>query len=205
MRIKFFILILGMALLPLTGCNKTQSAKGSTIVSEKEKEKEYNGTSQADYPFYEDLKSITEKSTDIITGTLLKDKGEREIKVTSTWSSDDDIMVPYHIYLIKVKEVLKGNLETGKEIEIRVPISEDSPSITEEGVYFLSLFEDFNPYAFLNPTQSNLPIKSGEVQLSKDTSILFANGKDKNNTATTETQKLPEEEVLSAIKNSINK
>lgn len=211
MRIKKSILaVFVLSIILLSGCGQAKdSKKAERTVENTNQEQGFNPKAMADYLYYEDLDSISERSTDIVKGKLLKDLGEREIKVTSTWSSEDDIMIPYHVYLLEVEEVLKGNTQAGKEIEIRVPIADESAEVTEEGIYFLNLFEEFNPYAFLNPGQSNLPIEGGQVQLTENTKVLFNDIEAVNRSATgnssekSEVKTLPLEETIAAIKKAV--
>lgn len=82
-------------------------------------------------------------------------------------------MVPYHVYLIKVEETIKGNTKAGQEIEIRIPKDAEEIESTEEGIYFLALMDNSQPYIIVNPLQGSIPVDENQLQLTKVTQVFF--------------------------------
>lgn len=195
MHIKKFItssfMILIFSLL-LSGCNK-EVDKSSIPEATTE-------SIEADYPHYENLESIVKTSTDVIRGDIVKDQGIQELRIKDDLDPENDILLNYRIYTIKVTENLKGNLKEGDEIEVKVDQFEEEKELTPDGLYFLETYDD-SPASILNPTQGNIPIEEGILQLKEDTKVLFLPKEDSAISRSSHTSPITIEEAAQEIKN----
>lgn len=148
---------------------------------------------RGDYPYYPDVKSITDAADVIIVGEIVEAKNVQYIMVDKTLNKTDKEKTPYTLSKIKITEVLKGNVNIGDVITIKQ--LGDYKSKPEETLYktdgylskntmhlmFLRQY-DTSPYSSVNPEQGIIEIKDGQTLYSANKYSLFGynDGSSKN-------------------------
>ncbi len=139
---------------------------------------------RGDYPYYPDVKSITDAADVIIVGEIVEAKNVQYIMVDETLNKTDKEKTPYTLSKIKIIEVLKGNVNVGDVITIKQ--LGDYKSKPEETLYkmngylskntmqlmFLCQY-DSSPYSSVNPEQGIIQIKDDQTLYSANEYSLF--------------------------------
>lgn len=137
-----------------------------------------------DYPYYPDVKSVTEASDVIIVGEVVEAKNVQYLMVDKTLNKTDKEKTPYTLSTIKVIEVLKGNVEIGDIITIKqLGDYKSKPeetlnkmdgylSINTKHLMFLRQY-DTSPYSSVNPAQGIVEIRDGQMLYSNNEYSLF--------------------------------
>jgi hypothetical protein len=143
---------------------------------------------QGDYPYYTTGKDMTKFSDVIVVGKVKKDNQVQELNINS------DKKAPPHFFIFtvsdfEVHEVLKGNIEPGKTIQIKqmggelkgrkyVVEGETYLKQNNEYVLFLQYYRESEPLSLINPTQGSIQIM-GEKILPAPDNTAYSNTLDK--------------------------
>lgn len=199
MHTKFSIKIIFFSLLFIllsTSCSLNNNRK-----------EDFNPNIKVDYPYYNNLTEALVASTDVIRGNIIEDRGIKEYILEDDLGPEYTTKLPYRIYVLEVTESLKGSLSKDDHITVKVDNIEEPKELTNDGLYFLEVFEDKNePANIINPMQGNIPIEENTLQLNTDTKIFFENNMitEKNSNASKSNPTIPVEDAFTEI-NSILK
>ena len=127
-----------------------------------------------DYPYYPDVESITRAADTIIVGEVVTAKNVQKLMVDRTPNKNNKETVPYTISTVRVKEVIKGNVNVGDVITIKqLGDYKNKPEETlhqtdgylskaTDQLMFLCEYED-SPYSPVNPAQGIVEVKNGTL------------------------------------------
>ena len=125
-----------------------------------------------DYPYYPDIKSITEAADVIVVGEVVSAKNVQKIMVDKTPNKGDKESTPYTISTIRISRVIKGDVKVGDTISIKqLGDYKNNPEETlykmdgylsknTEQLMFLCQYEE-SPYSPVNPAQGIIEVKDG--------------------------------------------
>lgn len=135
-------------------------------------------------PSYKNQDELMQSSDDIIYGEVVKEYSAKKINISAELSKDaavnEDNMVLYTAFDVRVDEVIKGDLKPGQIIRIKqlgdknnVQVSAISNAggyfnIKCRYIFFLASFEHIipgMPYETLSPTVGHLEIKGNTVSV----------------------------------------
>lgn len=135
-------------------------------------------------PSYQNQDELIESSDDIIYGEVVKEYRAKKINISAELCEDaaanEDNMVLYTTFDIRVDEVIKGDLKPGQIIRIKQLGDKNNAQVSEISnavgyfnikfryIFFLASFEDIipgMPYETLSPTVGHLEIKGNTVSV----------------------------------------
>lgn len=129
--------------------------------------------SKADYPAFSTLPELVEHTQTIVAGNIIGKPQRKEIDI-----GDGDIYIDtYYVYEFKISEVLKGKVNEGEQIEIKIQKrNQDNKALLrlkmdKEYVLFIETYPD-SPASLINPYQGQLLIdKQGFIVADVQNSI----------------------------------
>ena len=146
-------------------------------------------------PLYQNQDQLIHSADAIIYGEVVKEYEAKKINISAEKSNEkkinDDNMVLFTVFDVRVDEIVKGNLRTGDVIQVKQLGDKNNAGvkeIVEAGGYFntkrkyimfLANFEHILPgvpYETLNPTVGHLEIQDRKIKANK----LFHNTITKN-------------------------
>ncbi|AEE97772.1 hypothetical protein [Mahella australiensis] len=137
-----------------------------------------------DYPYYPDVKSITNAADVIIVGEVVSAKDVQDLMVDRTPNKTNKETTPYTISTVKVVEVVKGNVNIGEIITIKqlgdykakpeATLHEMNGYLSKdtEQLMFLCEYDD-SPYSPVNPAQGIIKVRNGTTLYSANEYSLF--------------------------------
>ena len=164
----------------------------------------YSNKTSADFPNYSTLADINNNSSCVIVGAVKeKEKDIRKIDVGLYEPQS------YIVFNIIVDEVVKGNVNVGDEIAVKM-LSEEIATetagyleIDKKYILFLELYDNDIPASLINPIQGQLKIKEDNTLDVKKGNNIFTNQKNGINTSSNSKSEFTKESVLNELK-SIN-
>lgn len=117
-----------------------------------------------DYPYYDNLEDMCEKSNQIVMGTIVSYNGIKSLDV-------GEGKTDYHIYSLEVEETYKGDADVGDIIKIRIfdLKDEDDQPFEVDCNYICFLWDtDENPAVLLNRNQAELKLEENDIIVTDD-------------------------------------
>ncbi|MGL5714034.1 MAG: hypothetical protein ACRCX2_13515 [Paraclostridium sp.] len=162
-----------------------------------------NLSTRADFPAYESIDSIVDKSDDIILGVVVQENRARDININLDKDDNEEVNMVYTTFNVEILDVIKGDLKIGDIIEVKQLGDKYGVSNydvkkagyfknNQENIFFLSSYKNLNPdmpYSTLNPSQGHLEIDNNQVKTSSKNN-LFAESFNK-------------EEIINILKNKV--
>lgn len=142
---------------------------------------------KADFPYYNDVDSLTNESDVIVYGKIIKVNDAKEINISG--DKDKEHKVEYTISDVEIVDVIKGDVEVGDVIQVKQLGNENEVANAEvkmvgyfkkdmEYIFFLKSFEDIipdMPYSTLSPYQGHISIADDKATVNKENKLFKDN------------------------------
>lgn len=127
---------------------------------------------ECDYPNYNSLNEMINTSNLIVDGLVVNDNG---ISIMDTGAGE----LKYRIFDFKVSKCIKGNVEQGDTIPIKIlDITDNTDNMLEnnsEYICFLKTYDDGIPASLINIDQASLLVTGNDLILSEEEKFIVNN------------------------------